>query len=129
MFGSKKRGISQIGKDNASPGSELIIKLADEADRRPVWITVWGGGNTLAQAIWQVQQERSQEELKTFLHKIPTYTITDQDRSYKGGTPYDISSHQWMRREFEKDLMFQHRGMAFPCDTMARAGPFQGEHL
>jgi len=24
----------------------------------------------------------------------------------KGGTPFEISSHQWMRREFEKDLLF-----------------------
>ena len=106
MFGSKKRGIDFIGKDNISPGSNLIIKLADEDDERPVWITVWGGGNTLAQAIWQVQQERSEKELKAFLHKIPTYTITDQDRSYKEGTPFNVSSHQWMRREFEKDLKF-----------------------
>jgi len=45
-----------------TPGSELIIKLADEDDDRPVWITVWGGGNTLAQAIWRVQQSRSPEE-------------------------------------------------------------------
>jgi len=106
MFGSKNRGYSHIGENNVSPGSDLIIKLADEDDNRPVWVTVWGGGNTLAQAIWQVQKERSEEELKAFLHKIRTYTITDQDRSYKGGTPFDISSHQWMRREFEKDLFF-----------------------
>ena len=24
----------------------------------------------------------------------------------KKGTPFKISSHQWMRKEFEKDLMF-----------------------
>ncbi|GAF04038.1 DUF1593 domain-containing protein [Saccharicrinis fermentans] len=106
MFGSRKRGINAIGEDNVSDGSNLIIELADEDDDRPLWILVWGGGNTLAQAIWQVQQERSGEELRTFLHKIPTYAITDQDRSYKEGTPFDISSHQWMRREFETDLMF-----------------------
>lgn len=106
VFGSKKRGISQLGKDNISDGSNLIIQLADEDDDRPLWILIWGGGNTLAQAIWQVQQERNEEELKDFLHKIPTYAITDQDRSYKQGTPFDISSHQWMRREFESDLMF-----------------------
>ena len=106
MFGSKKRGISHIGQDNVSPGSNLIINMADEDDKRPLWITVWGGGNTLAQAIWQVQQERNKDQLKAFLHKIPTYTITDQDRSYKGGTPFDISSHQWMRREFAGDLLF-----------------------
>lgn len=106
VFGSKQRGIDKIGKDNISDGSNLIIKLADENDERPLWILLWGGGNTLAQSIWQVQQERSEGELKKFLHKVPTYAITDQDRSYKGGTPYNISSHQWMRKEFENDLMF-----------------------
>ena len=106
MFGSKKRGLKQLGENNISDGSNKIIQLADEDDERPLWILVWGGGNTLAQAIWQVQQERSEKELKNFLHKIPTYAITDQDRSYKEGTPFSISSHQWMRKEFEKDLMF-----------------------
>lgn len=104
VFGSKNRGQEFIGANNNSPGSELIIKLADEADKRPLWITVWGGGNTVAQAIWKVQQERSEAELKEFLHKIPVYTITDQDRDQK--TPYEISSHQWMRREFADDLLF-----------------------
>jgi cellulose-binding protein len=104
MFGSKKRGISHIGENNVSPGSNLIIKLADEDDDRPIWVTVWGGGNTLAQAIWQVQKERSEEELKTFLNKIRVYTITDQDRGSRD--PFDKSSHQWMRREFKKSLMF-----------------------
>ncbi|MFC2129410.1 nucleoside hydrolase-like domain-containing protein [Bacteroidota bacterium] len=106
MFGSKKRGISFIGEGNESPGSRLIIEQADIDDGRPLWITVWGGGNTLAQAIWQVQQERSEEELKAFLHKIPTYTITDQDRKYDGSEGFEISAHQWLRREFEKNLMF-----------------------
>jgi len=106
VFGSKQRGIDKIGKDNISDGSNLIIKLADENDERPLWILLWGGGNTLAQSIWQVQQERSEGELRSFLHKVPTYAITDQDRSYQGGTPYNISSHQWMRSEFEKDLLF-----------------------
>jgi hypothetical protein len=106
MFGSKKRGMDQIGRDNISDGSNWIIEQADEDDERPLWILIWGGGNTLAQAIWQVQQDRSGEELKVFLQKIPAYAITDQDRSYKGGTPYDISSHQWMRREFKENLLF-----------------------
>ena len=104
MFGSKNRSFRFIGENNDSPGSDLIIKLADENDDRPVWITVWGGGNTLAQAIWRVQKTRSPEELKAFLHKLRVYTITDQDRDQR--TDFAISSHQWMRREFEKDLFF-----------------------
>lgn len=104
MFGSQKRGAEHVGEGNDSAGSELIIKLADEEDDRPLWITVWGGGNTLAQAVWRVQQDRSAAELKTFLQKLRVYTITDQDRDQK--TPFSDSSHQWLRREFEKDLFF-----------------------
>ncbi|KPQ17057.1 MAG: Protein of unknown function (DUF1593) [Algoriphagus marincola HL-49] len=104
MFGSKNRGLEFLGEGNQSAGSNFIIQLADEKDDRPLWITVWGGGNTLAQAIWDVKKTRSEAELKAFLHKTPTYAITDQDRDQK--TPYDISSHYWMRKEFTDDLLF-----------------------
>ncbi|YCM42516.1 nucleoside hydrolase-like domain-containing protein [Verrucomicrobiaceae bacterium 227] len=108
MMGSKHRGQKFIGKDNNSPGSDMIIKLADEDDDRPLWVTVWGGGNTLAQAIWKVQETRSEEELKAFLKKLRVYTITDQDGKQKSGNVIDWkeSSHYWMRQEFEKDLHF-----------------------
>jgi hypothetical protein len=106
VVGSQKRGMEFIGKENNSPGSDLLIKLADEPDERPLWVQAWGGGNTLAQAIWRVKNERTPEQLQTFLKKIRFYTITDQDRGYQKGTPFDISSHQWMRSEFEKDLFF-----------------------
>lgn len=106
-LGSPELGIAKIGPENRSPGSDLIIRLADENDPRPLWITVWGGGNTLAQAIWQVEQERTEEELKAFLGKLRVYTITDQDMPFGlRHTDYAYSSHQWMRREFEKDLLF-----------------------
>jgi hypothetical protein len=105
VVGSKNMGYSFIGKENVSDGSNLIIKAADEKDERPIWVTVWGGGNTLAQAVWQVQQERTAEQLKEFLHKIRTYTITDQDKAQRGGA-FNASSHHWMRKEFEKDLRF-----------------------
>lgn len=41
-FGSKQRGIDKIGEGNISDGSNLIIKLADEDDERPLWILLWG---------------------------------------------------------------------------------------
>lgn len=104
MLGSLNMGYKNLGEGNRSEGSDFIIKLVDEADERPLWITVWGGGNTLAQAIWQVKQERTEEQLKTFLNKLRVYTITDQDVAW--GDSYSLSSHQWMRREFGKDLLF-----------------------
>jgi hypothetical protein len=106
IYGSKNRGMEFIGEGNDSPGSDLIIQMADEDDERPVWVLGWGGANTLAQAIWRVKKDRTQEQLQKFLQKVRLYAITDQDRSYKSGTSYDISAHQWMRREFEKELFF-----------------------
>lgn len=105
-MGSQRAGIGVIGKDNDSEGSELIIRLADENDNRPIWVCAWGGANTLAQAIWKVQQTRTPEQLKTFLHKLRLYTITDQDMVYSMRENLAYSSHQWMRREFADDLQF-----------------------
>lgn len=104
MFGSMLMGMDKIGVDNNSDGSNLIIQLADEEDNRPIWVTFWGGGNTLAQSIWQVQQTRSKSELKAFLHKLRVYAITDQDRPQKSS--FEISSHAWMRRNFSDDFLF-----------------------
>ena len=107
MLGSLDLGYQKLGNNNNSQGSDLIIKLVDENDDRPLFITVWGGGNTLAQAIWKVKQERNDEQLKKFLNKLCVYTITDQDVPWgERYSNYPFSSHQWMRREFEKDLMF-----------------------
>lgn len=107
ILGSKNMGMKFIGDGNDSDGSNLIIRMADENDERPIWISVWGGGNTFAQAIWRVQQDRSPEELKAFLSKFRIYTITDQDRPWSRGDTinYANSSHQWMRK-FNEDLMF-----------------------
>jgi len=106
MKGSLRRGVRYIGAGNNSDGSNLIINQADEDDDRPIWVTIWGGGNTLAQAVWQVQQTRSDSELKTFLNKIRAYAITDQDRHYDGSEGFEVSSHKWLRREFADDLLF-----------------------
>jgi hypothetical protein len=104
MPGSQKRGMEHVGPDNDSPGSAWILRLADERDERPIWVLAWGGGNTLAQALWRARQERSPEAFDRLLRKLRFYAITDQDRSYTKGTPYDVSSHSWMRREFEGRL-------------------------
>ena len=105
MMGSRRAGIGVIGPDNDSPGSELLIRLADEDDDRPIWLCSWGGANTFAQAVWRVKQERSEEELRKFLRKFRLYTITDQDMQYNMRMNRAYSSHQWLRRDYADDLM------------------------
>lgn len=106
VMGSIHGGIKAIGADNDSPGSELLIRLADEDDTRPIYVAAWGGANTLAQAIWRVKQTRSAEELKRFVRKFRIYTITDQDMQYSMRMNRSYSSHMWLRKEFADDLQF-----------------------
>lgn len=107
MLGSLELGRRKIGAENRSAGSDHIIKIADEDDDRPIWILAWGGANTFAQAIWQVQQERTPEQVKEFLHKFRIYTITDQDVPWHWRhSNYPFSSHFELRRDLSEDLMF-----------------------
>lgn len=106
VMGSMYGGIRSIGERNDSPGSELLIRLADEDDSRPIYVAAWGGANTLAQAIWRVKQTRTPEELKRFVRKFRLFTITDQDMDYAHRMDRARSSHMWLRQEFSDDLQF-----------------------
>ena len=106
VMGSERGGIKAIGEGNDSPGSELLIRLADEKDPRPIYVAAWGGANTLAQAIWRVKQTRTADELKNFVKKFCIYTITDQDMQYSMRINRAYSSHMWLRQEFANDLQF-----------------------
>jgi hypothetical protein len=77
-LGQQDYGMGDVGEGKDSPGSELIIEVVDKPDPRPVWVLLWGGGNTLAQAIWKVRETRTPEEFSEFLSKIRVYDILGQ---------------------------------------------------
>jgi hypothetical protein len=79
VLGQTGYGMSDVGAGKDSPGSELIIAAADRDDPRPVWVQFWGGGNTLAQAIWKVKESRSAQELEKFLSKLRVFDVLGQD--------------------------------------------------
>ena len=87
-------GMAFVGPDKASGGSRRIIEAVDRADERPVWVSVWGGPNTLAQALWDVRASRPAAEVEKFVAKLRVYAISDQD-----------DSGAWIRREFP-DLFY-----------------------
>ena len=41
--GLPKYGMLGVGAGNDSEGSDRIIKVLEENDDRPLWISVWGG--------------------------------------------------------------------------------------
>ncbi len=81
LVGLALYGMEGVGDDKDSPGSERIIELLDSDDKRPLWISVWGGPNTLAQSLYKIRKSRSAEEAKKLISKLRVYTISDQDDS------------------------------------------------
>jgi Protein of unknown function (DUF1593) len=77
--GQSKFGLAAVGPDKMSAGAQAIIDAADRDDARPLWISIWGGANTLAQALGTVRDNRSAEALARFVGKLRVYSISDQD--------------------------------------------------
>lgn len=79
VMGQKGYGMGDVGAGKASPGSNMIIAAADKNDPRPLWVTCWGGCNTIAQAIWDVRNTRSAADFNKFLSKLRVFDILGQD--------------------------------------------------
>jgi hypothetical protein len=87
--GQRDYGLAAVGAGKESAGADMIIKALDAPDPRPLWVTAWGGANTLAQALTTLRSSRSPEDLKRLVAKLRVYTISDQD-----------DSGAWIRKEF-----------------------------
>lgn len=92
--GLPKYGMTGVGEGNDSEGSDWIIRQLEKPDRtgepeRPLWVSVWGGPNTLAQALWKIQKTRSPQQAERLYRKLRVYTISDQD-----------DSGPWIRKNF-----------------------------
>jgi len=82
-------GMQAVGEGKDSEGSDWIIKALEKNDERPLWVSVWGGPNTLAQALWKIKQTKTAAEAEKLYKKLRVYTISDQD-----------DSGPWIRKNF-----------------------------
>ncbi len=87
--GQGQYGLAATGPDRMTAGAQAILDAADKPDDRPLWISVWGGANTLAQALIHARASRSPEELARLIAKLRVYSISDQD-----------DAGPWIRKEF-----------------------------
>lgn len=74
-------GMTGVGKKMDSEGSDWIIKMLEKDDERPLWISTWGGVNTLAQALYKIEKTKKKKEARRLISKLRVYTISDQDDS------------------------------------------------
>jgi hypothetical protein len=82
-------GMEGVGDGKDSEGSDWIINALEKGDDRPLWISVWGGPNTLAQALHKIKKTKSAAVADKMYKKLRVYTISDQD-----------DSGPWIRKNF-----------------------------
>jgi hypothetical protein len=87
--GLPEYGMKGVGDSKDSQGSDWIIHVLEEEDQRPLWVSVWGGANTLAQALHKIKNTKTETEAQRLIAQLSVYTISDQD-----------DSGIWMRRNF-----------------------------
>ncbi len=82
-------GMAATGAGRSSDGARAIVRALEREDSRPLWICIWGGANTLAQALLELRASRPPEEAARLAGKLRVYSISDQD-----------DAGPWLRREF-----------------------------
>lgn len=82
-------GLAALQGAPLSDGALALIAAADRPDDRPLWVSLWGGGNTLAQALVHLRNTRSAEQLAALVARLRVYSISDQD-----------DAGPWIRKEF-----------------------------
>lgn len=113
--GAAVYGMDGVGDGQRSEGSDWIIRVLERDDPRPLWVSIWGGPNTLAQALDEICRTRSAAEAARLIGKLRVYAISDQD-----------DSAAWIRREFP-DLFYIVSPGGFDRSTWAAiTKPFPG---
>ena len=87
--GQTAYGMAATGEHKSSEGSEAIVRAAELDDARPLWICLWGGANTLAQALMDLRATHTAEETARLVGRLRVSAISDQD-----------DAGPWIRREF-----------------------------
>ncbi|MFG6416156.1 nucleoside hydrolase-like domain-containing protein [Roseateles sp. DC23W] len=82
-------GIGATGAGRDSAGAAVLLRELERDDPRPMWVSVWGGANTLAQALFTLRQTRTPQAVERAVSRLRVYTISDQD-----------DAGAWLRREF-----------------------------
>ena len=80
---------------NENDGVKLLLNAMQKDDPRPLWIGLWGGANTLAQALWLAERRMEAPAFFAILHKLRIYSISDQD--YAG---------KWLRKKYGDALFY-----------------------
>lgn len=89
--GQPAYGMAATGAGKASPGSRALLRAIERDDPRPLWVCLWGGVNTLAQALIDLRATHPPGDVDRMVSRLRVSSISDQD-----------DAGPWLRREFPK---------------------------
>lgn len=89
--GQPEYGMADVGPGKDSPGARALVKAMEEKAKRPLWICIWGGANTLAQALLDLRSSHTPEQMREIVSRLRVYSISDQD-----------DAGPWIRRVFPR---------------------------
>ena len=87
--GQTAYGMAATGDGKSSEGSRAIVRAVERDDPRPLWTCLWGGANTLAQALMDLRASHTADETTKLVGRLRVSSISDQD-----------DAGPWIRREF-----------------------------
>jgi len=87
--GQTAYGMAATGDGKSSEGSKAIVRAVEREDARPLWICLWGGENTLAQALMDLRGAHTAAEMEKLVARLRVSAISDQD-----------DAGPWIRKEF-----------------------------
>ncbi|MCL2894475.1 nucleoside hydrolase-like domain-containing protein [Brenneria tiliae] len=79
--GQPAYGIAATGEGKNSQGSDLLLKSIEKSadPAHPLFINLWGGANTLAQALIDLSQKHPAQQVEALTRNLVVYSISDQD--------------------------------------------------
>jgi hypothetical protein len=69
--------MASTGEGKTTAGSKALVSAIERDDPRPLWICIWGGVNTLAQAFVDLRAAHRAAEMDHMISRLRIYSISD----------------------------------------------------
>ncbi|KAL2802092.1 DUF1593-domain-containing protein [Aspergillus granulosus] len=116
-----------------SEGARCLLEALTESDE-PLYVPVWGGTNTLAQALKHLAETTSEQDAAHQRAKLRVYAISDQDdtglwiRTKFPDVHYIVSAHGWCQYD-QASWIGMNIGAGEGADPTKVLNPWLGKHI
>lgn len=77
--GNAGYGLAAVNRQQPSEAALALLAAARRPDPRPLWVSLWGGANTLAEALGYARDQLPPAQVDALVARLRVYSISDQD--------------------------------------------------